>query len=203
MPDFLDRENVVQVMPEVMNRLARAYDGRHILVAGGASFIGSHLSELLVQSGAKVTVADDLSSGKRGNLDTIASKIIFLEGDLRALLSPSTSPEVFRSPDYRPAPGRLAGELKGAPAPPHVGPTVSKRIASGIVTTCIVNRRSACRYWRLATDSIEGERVEGQYKLIETRYFLVSDKTNRAVPKTRGARSGRHSLQGVRLCAKF
>ena len=70
---------------EVMNRLARAYTGRRILVTGGASFLGSHLSELLVQSGAKVTVADDLSSGKRGNLDTIASSITFLEGDLRSL----------------------------------------------------------------------------------------------------------------------
>ena len=64
-------------------RLARAYDGRCILVTGGASFIGSHLSELLVQSGAKVTVADDFSSGKRGNLDMIAPNITLLEGDLR------------------------------------------------------------------------------------------------------------------------
>jgi UDP-glucose 4-epimerase len=70
-------------MPELMNRLARAYDGRCVLVTGGASFIGSHLSELLVQSGAKVTVADDFSSGKRGNLNTIASNITLLEGDLR------------------------------------------------------------------------------------------------------------------------
>jgi nucleoside-diphosphate-sugar epimerase len=70
-------------MPEVMSRIAPAYDGRRILVTGGASFIGSHLSELLVQSGAKVTVADDFSSGKRGNLDTIASNITLLEGDLR------------------------------------------------------------------------------------------------------------------------
>jgi nucleoside-diphosphate-sugar epimerase len=70
-------------MLEVMDRLARAYAGRRILVTGGASFIGSHLSELLVRVGGKVTVVDDLSSGKRGNLDTIASNITFLEGDLR------------------------------------------------------------------------------------------------------------------------
>jgi|SRR5271169_3905883 len=70
-------------MLEVMNRLARAYAGRRILVTGGASFIGSHLSELLVESGGVVTVADDLSSGKRGNLNTIASNITLLEGDLR------------------------------------------------------------------------------------------------------------------------
>jgi nucleoside-diphosphate-sugar epimerase len=70
-------------MLEVMDGLARAYDGRRILITGGASFLGSHLSELLVQSGGEVTVADDLSSGTRANLDTIASDIAFLEGDLR------------------------------------------------------------------------------------------------------------------------
>src|SRR5262245_256355 len=70
-------------MLEVMHRLGRAYARQRILVTGGASFIGSHLSELLVQSGGKVSVADDLSSGKRENLDCIASDITFLQGDLR------------------------------------------------------------------------------------------------------------------------
>jgi nucleoside-diphosphate-sugar epimerase len=68
---------------EVSDRLARAYAGRKILVTGGASFIGSHLSELLVSAGGKVTVADDLSSGNLANLGSISSDITFLEGDLR------------------------------------------------------------------------------------------------------------------------
>jgi nucleoside-diphosphate-sugar epimerase len=68
---------------KVENRLANAYSGRRILVTGGASFIGSHLCELLVKSGGKVTVADDLSSGRRENLSAIASLITFLKGDLR------------------------------------------------------------------------------------------------------------------------
>jgi nucleoside-diphosphate-sugar epimerase len=70
-------------MSRIMDRLARAYGDKRILVTGGASFIGSHLCELLVQSGGKVAVADDLSSGKRENLHTIASKVEFFEGDLR------------------------------------------------------------------------------------------------------------------------
>ena len=68
---------------QVENRLANAYTARRILVTGGASFIGSHLCELLVKSGGKVTVADDLSSGRRENLSAIASCITFLKGDLR------------------------------------------------------------------------------------------------------------------------
>jgi UDP-glucose 4-epimerase len=81
---------------EVMNRLARAYAGRRILVTGGASFIGSHLTELLVQSGGKVSVADDLSSGTRENLDAIASNIVFLKGDLRCPDFAAAALEGFR-----------------------------------------------------------------------------------------------------------
>jgi nucleoside-diphosphate-sugar epimerase len=36
---------------------------KNVLVTGGASFIGSHLVDMLVSLGANVTVVDDLSSG--------------------------------------------------------------------------------------------------------------------------------------------
>ena len=38
------------------------------LVTGGAGFIGSHVADLFIGKGWKVTIVDDLSSGKRGNL---------------------------------------------------------------------------------------------------------------------------------------
>lgn len=44
---------------------------RHVLVTGGAGFIGSHLVELLIASGDRVTVIDDLSSGTRDNLASV------------------------------------------------------------------------------------------------------------------------------------
>jgi UDP-glucose 4-epimerase len=40
----------------------------HILITGGAGFIGSHVTELLIASGHRITVLDDLSSGSRANL---------------------------------------------------------------------------------------------------------------------------------------
>jgi nucleoside-diphosphate-sugar epimerase len=59
------------------------YAGRRVLVTGGASFIGSHLAELLVRSGAAVTVADDLSSGRLEHLRSVTDDCAIMLGDLR------------------------------------------------------------------------------------------------------------------------
>jgi nucleoside-diphosphate-sugar epimerase len=59
------------------------YAGKRVLVTGGASFIGSHLVDALVRDGAKVTVVDDLSSGRMENLHESLEKITFVRGDLR------------------------------------------------------------------------------------------------------------------------
>jgi len=56
----------------------------HYLVTGGAGFIGSHITEELVRRGHQVRVADNLSTGKRSNLDHV-SGVEFLEGDLADL----------------------------------------------------------------------------------------------------------------------
>lgn len=59
------------------------WNGVKVLVTGGASFIGSHLVEELVRKGAKVRVADNLSSGKLINLKEVSSDIEFIEGNLK------------------------------------------------------------------------------------------------------------------------
>jgi UDP-glucose 4-epimerase len=41
---------------------------RRALVSGGAGFIGSHVSDLLVQEGFEVEILDNLSSGRRENI---------------------------------------------------------------------------------------------------------------------------------------
>lgn len=63
--------------------LGERYEGTRVLVTGGASFIGSHLVELLVQSGASVRVADDLSSGKLDNLAAVDGDCDVRIGDCR------------------------------------------------------------------------------------------------------------------------
>ena len=54
----------------------------NVLVTGGASFIGSHLVDKLVNLGSKVTVIDNLSSGKKENLSNSWNKIKFKKNDL-------------------------------------------------------------------------------------------------------------------------
>jgi UDP-glucose 4-epimerase len=57
----------------------------HVLVTGGASFIGSHLVEDLVEHGADVRVADDFSSGEIENLAAVEDEIEIVAGNLKRM----------------------------------------------------------------------------------------------------------------------
>ncbi len=63
--------------------LKRYYKNVSVLITGGASFIGSALVEILVSNGAKVTVADNFSSGVVENLNEVKDDTNILVGDLR------------------------------------------------------------------------------------------------------------------------
>jgi len=61
----------------------KSYQGKKVLVTGGAGFIGSHVVEKLVELKAHVTVLDNLSTGNKENLTQISDKITFIDGDIR------------------------------------------------------------------------------------------------------------------------
>jgi nucleoside-diphosphate-sugar epimerase len=58
----------------MLNSSRSDFAGKKVLVTGAAGFIGSHLSEALVDSGADVFAMDDLSAGKTSNLAHLTSR---------------------------------------------------------------------------------------------------------------------------------
>ncbi len=62
------------------------FEQKRALVTGGAGFIGSHLSEALIDLGASVVVIDDLSGGDVENFDTYkdraGDRLTFVEGSI-------------------------------------------------------------------------------------------------------------------------
>ena len=71
----------------------------HILVTGGAGFIGSNLCNVLIQNGNQVTCLDNFATGKRENLVPLANhqNFTFFEGDIRNL---SDCQKACESVDY-------------------------------------------------------------------------------------------------------
>lgn len=51
-----------------------------ILITGGAGFIGSHIADILIQNNYKVIIADNLSTGKKDNIN---NKAIFYNIDIK------------------------------------------------------------------------------------------------------------------------
>lgn len=61
-------------------------NGLNYLVTGGAGFIGSNLTERLVNEGHKVIVVDNLSTGDIKNLKAVKSKIEFIKSPVAQIL---------------------------------------------------------------------------------------------------------------------
>lgn len=55
----------------------------HVLVTGGAGFIGSHLADFYLSEGHQVSVLDNLSTGNLANIKPILQNINFVNGDIR------------------------------------------------------------------------------------------------------------------------
>ncbi len=69
----------------------------HILITGGAGFIGSHLVDACLARGDKVRVLDNFATGKRKNLNAQLSNIELIEGDIRDL---ATCHQACKGVDY-------------------------------------------------------------------------------------------------------
>jgi len=61
-----------------------SFEGKHVLVTGGAGFIGSNIVEKLLNSNVRVTVLDNLATGKLENIEEFFSNsnFQFIKGDI-------------------------------------------------------------------------------------------------------------------------
>tara|TARA_R110002167_G_scaffold90327_1_gene243577 strand:- start:570 stop:1568 length:999 start_codon:yes stop_codon:yes gene_type:complete len=67
--------------------LSQLNSNYHILVTGGAGFIGSNLCETILKNGNTLTCLDNFATGKRENIAHLLSnpKFTLIEGDIRKL----------------------------------------------------------------------------------------------------------------------
>ena len=79
--------------------MSDSLNGKHILVTGGAGFIGSNMTEALLDCGCRVTVLDNFSTGKEENLLAVREHPRFrlIRGDIRDL---ETCRSAVQTADY-------------------------------------------------------------------------------------------------------
>ncbi len=77
--ELLNNTGMVSTQTATKSRASEKKANTQVLVTGGAGYIGSHLVRQLLAAGNKVTIIDNLSTGKRENVPAEAT---FLEGDL-------------------------------------------------------------------------------------------------------------------------
>jgi dTDP-glucose 4,6-dehydratase len=129
----------------------------HVLVTGGAGFIGSHLVDALLERGARVTVLDKLTyAGTLANLDTHADddRFSFVRGDV-------TDPDAVAPLVHE------ADRVIHAAAESHVDRSIDR--SREFVTTNVLGTQTmleACRATRtpilfVNTDEVYGAGAEG------------------------------------------
>ncbi|GLS53685.1 UDP-glucuronic acid decarboxylase family protein [Methylobacterium gregans] len=123
--------------------------GGHVLVAGGAGFIGSHLIDALLSEGARVTCLDSFRTGRRQNLAHLAREPRFdlIEADVTGLLPPL------------PRVGRVFN-LACAASPPHYqADPLHTMMTSVLGTSRLLEHARVCdaRFLQASTSEVYGD----------------------------------------------
>jgi len=163
------------------------------LVTGGAGFIGSHIVETLVERGDTVRVLDNLTTGKKENLEAVAGRFEFFEGDIR---DPETCARAVKGMDHVLHEAALASVVRSVE-----DPLLANAInVTGTLNMLLAARDAGVRSFVLASSSaVYGDdpampKVEGQEGRLLSPYAvskLVDEKYAQAF----------HALYGMKTVA--
>jgi nucleoside-diphosphate-sugar epimerase len=129
---------------------------RHVLVAGGAGFLGSHLCDRLLERGDQVVCIDDFSTGRPANVAHVASHPRFevIEHDV-------SRPDVTeRIPDR---PFDLVMHLASPASPPaYLARPIETLDAGSLATRHLLDlsRRCDARFFLASTSEVYGDPLE-------------------------------------------
>ena len=119
------------------------FDQKNVLVLGGAGFIGSHLVEALLEQGAVVNVLDDLSSGRRENLNLEHPDLRFQRLDITGLGQETRSSALDLAVASTDFVVHLASPIGLRLAHTHGFDTTARILSGGmnVVSACLRHRR--------------------------------------------------------------
>ena len=164
-----------------------------ILVTGGAGFIGSHLTNRLVEQGYRVRVLDNFSTGRRSNLAAISGDVELIEGDIQN----------YERVDK--AAARLRGRLSpgSAPSVPHsiADPLANNAVnVTGTLNVLLAARDHGARRVILASSSsVYGPTANGHRNARSTR--RRRSRPTRPRSSRRGIRPQYHIAHGLETVA--
>ncbi|UVF20253.1 SDR family oxidoreductase [Microvirga terrae] len=128
--------------------------GKHVLVAGGAGFLGSHLCDALLSEGAHVTVLDNFQTGRKQNIRHLEREPRF---------------DIIDSDIIKPLPARLRSKrlkidevfnLACAASPPHYQADPEHTMLTSVVGThnlLTFAEATGARFFLASTSEIYGD----------------------------------------------
>ncbi len=129
---------------------------KHIIVTGGAGFIGSHLCEALVKKGYRVTALDNLCTGRKENLSSLIGHADFqwVEGDV-------CTPGIFERCPFLKSDGLMGLFHFACPASPVDFEKIPRAILGvdsiGTLATAELALQYGARYVLASTSEVYGD----------------------------------------------
>ncbi len=123
-----------------------------ILIAGGAGFLGSHLSDKYLEKGWEVVAVDNLSTGFKRNIKHLTSNpnFTFIEHDICEALPTSLNRKKFA----------VVANLASPASPPHYQRLANETLEVGSIGTrnmLMLAKRDNARFFHASTSEVYGD----------------------------------------------